>query len=173
MLNKNNRKATKEELMELCEAKGYDVKNAIYVDGALWKPYLNDELDNTYMISTDGRVYCLDTRHYYNPKPIVYTGNTCGRRALKFKLMDGTYKLFYIYRMVAETFIPNPQHLETVNHKDECSYHDDVFNLEWMSQADNVNYGTRNQRMVQTRKMHQVMSQAENEMSDLASKKQK
>lgn len=47
-----------------------------------------------------------------------------------------------IHRLVAEAYIPNPEGLETVNHIDENKENNSVLNLEWMSNADNVRYGT-------------------------------
>ena len=49
--------------------------------------------------------------------------------------------------MIAKTFIPNPQRKETINHKDENPLNNTVLNLEWMTNKENVNYGTRVQRV--------------------------
>lgn len=46
-----------------------------------------------------------------------------------------------IHRLVAETFIPNPDKLPTVNHKDEDKLNNTVLNLEWCTQKYNINYG--------------------------------
>ena len=51
-----------------------------------------------------------------------------------------------IHRLVAEMFIPNPQNLRDVNHKDENKYNNCVENLEWVSHKDNINYRTHNER---------------------------
>ena len=59
---------------------------------------------------------------------------------------DGQRKMQFIHRLVAEAFIPNPNNLETINHKDEDKTNNTVINLEWMSREDNNNYGTRNKR---------------------------
>ena len=59
---------------------------------------------------------------------------------------DGQKKMSLVHRLIAEAFIPNPNNLETVNHKDEVKINNTASNLEWMSQKDNINYGTRNKR---------------------------
>ena len=51
-----------------------------------------------------------------------------------------------LHQIIARTFIPNPQNKETVNHKDENPLNNTVQNLEWMTNKENVNYGTRIQR---------------------------
>ena len=60
---------------------------------------------------------------------------------------DGKVEQPKIHRLVADAFIPNPNNLETVNHKDEVKTNNTVTNLEWMSIKDNNNYGTRNKRV--------------------------
>lgn len=64
---------------------------------------------------------------------------------------DGIHKNLLVHRLVANAFIPNPQNLETVNHKDEDKTNNNVSNLEWMSRTDNLNYGTRNKRLAEAR----------------------
>ena len=71
---------------------------------------------------------------------------------------DGQIKHTYVHRLVAEAFIPNPQGLETVNHKDEDKTNNSVANLEWMSNKDNLNYGTRNKRVSEARLNHPAFS---------------
>ena len=62
---------------------------------------------------------------------------------------NGKVKRMLVHRLVAEAFIPNPQSLETVNHKDEDKHNNNVSNLEWLSGTDNLNYGTRNKRIAE------------------------
>lgn len=57
-----------------------------------------------------------------------------------------------VHRLVAMAFLPNPNNLPLVNHIDECSVHNDVHNLEWISYKSNSNHGTRNERIIINRK---------------------
>ena len=48
-----------------------------------------------------------------------------------------TYKL---HRLVAETFLENPNNLPCVNHKDENKENNQISNLEWCDKVYNINY---------------------------------
>ena len=61
------------------------------------------------------------------------------------------FKTFSIHRLVAEAFIPNPDGLPEVNHKDENKQNNTVDNLEWITRKGNVNYGTTQQRRANNR----------------------
>lgn len=45
-----------------------------------------------------------------------------------------------VHRLVAEAFLPNPQGLPQVNHKDEVRDNNHISNLEWCDCAYNVDY---------------------------------
>ena len=45
------------------------------------------------------------------------------------------------YRLVAETFLPNPDNLPMVNHKDGCRENDNIDNLEWCTAKHNITHG--------------------------------
>ena len=60
--------------------------------------------------------------------------------------IEGKMKSFTVHRLVSLAFIPNPDNLPEVNHKDECKTNNNVSNLEWCSKSYNINYGTRNER---------------------------
>lgn len=59
-------------------------------------------------------------------------------------------KGFKVHRIVAKAFIPNPDNMPVVNHKDEDKTNNHVSNLEWCSYVYNNNYGTKKDRIAET-----------------------
>lgn len=55
-------------------------------------------------------------------------------------------RMFSVHRIVAQAFIPNPNNLPQVNHKDENPRNNSKDNLEWCDAQYNNTYGTRLQR---------------------------
>ena len=55
---------------------------------------------------------------------------------------DTKRKKFLVHRLVADAFIPNPQNLPHINHKDENPLNNSADNLEWCTPQYNNCYGT-------------------------------
>ena len=92
--------------------------------------------DGLYEVSDLGRIKSLK----YGKEKILKPGKNTGGYLFVILYKDGQQKLSLVHRLVSEAFIPNPNNLETVNHKDEVKTNNVVSNLEWMSRADNKRY---------------------------------
>lgn len=112
----------------------------------IWKD-INDYPN--YQVSSLGNVKNVKTNKILKPfSPIG--------EYLKVSLSkNGKAKQFFIHRLVAIAFIPNPNNLPEVNHKKEFEKSNNtVENLEWCNHSYNQNYGTRNERV--SKKMSRI-----------------
>lgn len=107
----------------------------------VWKNVVGYE--GYYDVSNLGRVKRLETEHMLTPQEMrgYYKVGLCVYSELKY---------FYIHRLVAEAFIPNPDNLPCINHKDESRNNNCADNLEWCTHKYNMTYGTIQQRISDT-----------------------
>lgn len=111
----------------------------------IWKDIQGYE--GLYQVSNLGRIRSLD-RYVHHPKggerlskgQIIKPGAT--RKGYLFVTLakENEVRPKRINRLVAEAFLPNPQNLEVVNHKDENKANNTVDNLEWCSVEYNNRY---------------------------------
>ena len=100
--------------------------------------------DGFYQISNKGRV--KTTAHQYARKERILKGIPTGGYLYVKLSRHKKQKRYYIRRLVAEMFIPNPLKLPVVNHKDECKSNNCAENLEWCSHSYNLKYGGSQRR---------------------------
>lgn len=93
-----------------------------------------------------------DSGYYVTDTGNVITTNYCKgtiTKILKPRITNSGYKAiyiskykkaYYIHRLVAEAFIPNPYNKKQVNHKDLNKMNNHVNNLEWVNQEENCNH---------------------------------
>ena len=102
----------------------------------IWKPVVGFE--GRYEITNNGRCRSLLMRKK-ELKPLEDRNGY-----LHYILTDSESKrhLCFVHRLVALNFIPNPDNLPEINHKDENKKNNNVDNLEWCDRKYNINYGT-------------------------------
>lgn len=89
-----------------------------------------------YLITIDGNVY--DTKR---DKFLGTWVDTVGYRQCYLRGLDGKKHGKRIHRLLALAFIPNPENLPQVNHKDGNKLNNNIDNLEWVSNATNTQHG--------------------------------
>lgn len=72
--------------------------------------------------------------------------NSNGYRVVELFYETGKSKQLLLHRIVAEAFIPNPENLPIINHKDENPLNNSAANLEWCTYKYNSNYGSAKEK---------------------------
>lgn len=95
----------------------------------IWKPIKGYE--GLYEASTWGRI--KDVKKNYVSK-VDFSSDRHKMIVLTRGFETNSYP---VHRVIAETFIPNPENLPIVNHIDGIKCHNNVENLEWVSHKQN------------------------------------
>lgn len=106
--------------------------------------------EGLYQVSNLGEVRSLNYGRTGKTRILKPRDNGIGYKTVTLS-KNGKIKNFFIHRLVAEAFIPNPNNLPQVNHKDEDKANNIWTNLEWCNHEYNCNYGTRNEKMSRTK----------------------
>lgn len=118
----------------------------------VWKDVVHYE--GLYEVSNLGRIRNKNTQQIkeqhsnYNKK----TGNGGYMFVTLYK--HNKSKREYVHRLVAMAFIPNPDNLPHVNHKDEVKTNNEVSNLEWCTAQYNNSYGNHTKKATETMKQN-------------------
>lgn len=85
-----------------------------------------------YLVDIEGNVYNINTNKLLK--------GSIGEHGYKYYRLskDGKKKMFYAHRLVAEAFLPNPNNFTIVNHIDGNKLNNNILNLEWTTQSDNM-----------------------------------
>ena len=118
----------------------------------IWRPVVGYE--GLYEVSSYGRVRSLDRydrRNQFRKGKLLKNRDNGNGYLICILSKNGIVKNKYIHRLVLEAFIPNPDNLSEVNHKDEDKTNNNVDNLEWCDRKYNCNYGSKIEREINTK----------------------
>ena len=127
----------------------------------IWKQIVYDGILYDYEVNTVGKIRNIKTGTIKKP-------HDNGRGYLKVQLYHkGKGRSLFVHRIVAETFIPNPDNFNTVDHIDHNKHNNNVENLRWLSHKDNSDDGRvlmqRKIRCIELDKVYDSISQASRE----------
>ena len=132
----------------------------------IWRDIKNYE--NLYQISNYGKVKSKEK----------YAGHSLRKEKILKQYIDkdGYIKVILcknnkthflsVHRLIAEAFIPNPDNLPQINHKDENKKNNKLSNLEWCTCKYNINYGTRTKRAMEKHKKRLELDEKCDEIDD-------
>lgn len=116
----------------------------------VWKPIKGYE--GIYEVSSLGRVRSIDRDIYQvgrwgkvmkvrQPGKMLSQQSRIGYKRVSLCRDGGKGKWFFVHRLVAVAFVPNPDGKPYINHKDETRDNNVPDNLEWCTMAENNLYG--------------------------------
>ena len=132
----------------------------------IWRtPIHKGEIYDNYQVSNLGRMMNLNYRGTGKAK--LMEPYEKGSKYLQVGLSkNGKTDVICVHRIVAETFLPNPEGKPCVNHKiegdegkkmnmvffkEDGSIDEEKSTIEWCTYEENINYGTHNERSAKTR----------------------
>ena len=114
--------------------------------------------EGLYEVSNTGKVRSLDRyvkgkgESYWLRKGRVLSPTKDRYGYLKVVLhCNGKCKTINVHKLAAQAFLLNPDNLPEINHKDEDKTNNSVDNLEWCDRSYNNTYGTRQDKVRDTK----------------------
>lgn len=117
------------------------------LENEIWKDI--EGYEGIYKISNYGRIITIgkpNNKQGYIYERVIVLKNQINQKTnykcWRIGLTKNKHKTTYlVHRLVAKTFIPNPNKYKEVNHKNENPLDNRVENLEWCDRLYNANYG--------------------------------
>lgn len=103
-----------------------------------WRPIAGYE--GLYEVSDQGRIRSLCKGKCLISPKIKFLQKHYKGHLFIYLYKEGERKKFFVHRIVAVAFIPNPYMKLLVNHIDEVKHNNAVTNLEWMTEGENIRY---------------------------------
>lgn len=89
-----------------------------------------------YLVSESGKVFSVKK----NIKELKPFTNALGYKSVALYDDELKKKNVLVHRLVAQAFIPNPENKPNVNHIDRQPSNNDISNLEWCTQKENIQH---------------------------------
>jgi len=103
-------------------------------------------LKDYYHISNTGKIYSTYRQPEGELKEIAPYLVGAGYQQVQLGTKQGGFKKLYVHRLVGMVFVEGYAEGLVINHKDENKLNNHYLNLEWVTQKENINYGTRTKR---------------------------
>lgn len=107
------------------------------MENEIWKDIAGYE--GLYQVSNFGVVKRLNYKNTGNDKILAFKKHPQGYVFVAL-WKNGSFKNYFVHRLVALAFLDNPNGYEEVNHKDENQGNNYVGNLEWCTAKYNTHY---------------------------------
>lgn len=132
-------------------------------DIEIWRTAIYDGeiYEGLYKVSNWGRVKNINYRNTGRERLFKPYEDTYGYLRVELS-KNGETKTCLVHRLVAQTFLPNPENKPQVNHKiegdegkkinmvifnEDGTVNKERTTIEWVTAKDNINHGTRNERV--------------------------
>lgn len=116
--------------------------------------------EGLYGVTKDGKVYSYISNKFLKP------GVERGGYLCVILCKNGKKKHYKVHRLVAMTYIENPNNYPHINHKDEDKTNNNVSNLEWCTAKYNNNYGTKLKRQAKSLTGYKHTEETKRKMSE-------
>ena len=141
-------------------------------DIEIWKTavYDGEIYEGLYKVSNLGRILSLNYKNTGKAELLEPSDNGQGYLQVGLRKNKKTKKCF-VHRLIAETFLPNPENKPCINHKiqgkkgkkinmvffnEDGTIDKERTTIEWVTYKENNDYGTRTERAAKTNKIVQI-----------------
>ena len=127
--------------------------------------------EDLYQVSNLGRVKSLSRKifngknYYISKEKILKPAKDKDGYVQVLLYKNNRHKTYKVHRLVAMAFLPNPNNLPQINHKDENKQNNYTSNLEWCTPKYNQNYGNRNKKSSESLKGRTLSEETKKKMS--------
>lgn len=95
---------------------------------------------SNYEASTDGEIKTFNWKNSGIERVMKPAFDNSGYLRTMLKNDNGKYDTIKVHRIIAQTFIPNPENKQQINHKNGVKHDNRVENLEWATHSENIKH---------------------------------